>query len=583
MPGPGRPPKPRPGPTPRPGPVVRAPGPSSQGSGSSGGGGAGGGAPDANPELLTRGNGPEPEWIIRDFTPGMHINPTRDAIGEQDLWWMENLQPLASGNVVPSSGFGFGFSSTGATAGGIGQPYYGTLVNLGSRTVPSTYMFNCFVDGSAWITPTVNLPGTQIMPPATLSNANNTYACGYTGSARLGFLIIDPNGYWDYNITAANTLTKIGTTVGTSIATYAGRVWIGNNNTLSFTDVNSYNSFAGAGGSATLSDQYLIEGITVLYAANNYLYIFGATSVDILSNVVVNAGVTSFSRVNALQGLGCTYSNNMTVIGYSRGVAFLDVTGFYLLAGATPERISERIQGCIRAAFGIDGPTSATRPSCGLVNLNRELCLVLQLSIADTFSHPTTQVPSGRIVVFVYQRHRWWIATDQFGNAPGLYNPGPLSGGAAFAGNFGVWRLENNLPGSPATWNLAQLFTGVQSWQLRTKLWDGGRAFTEKQAVNIAIGGVWKTPGPAQATNVTVTVDSELQNSTAITIPNIPTAQVGQYNYALQVVESSMAQTQTLGSQYIGLTFFGAFVITQQMQVLEVIALRGKQERNMLE
>ncbi|MBA0085817.1 MAG: hypothetical protein HRJ53_12535, partial [Acidobacteria bacterium Pan2503] len=224
MPGPGRLPRPRPAPRPpppRPLPVSRPP---AQGPGASGGGGALGGAPDANPELLTRGTGPDPEWIIRDFTPGMHVNPTRDAIQEQDLWWMENLQPLASGNVVPSGGaFGFGSANTAATNNGAsGVPYYTMLANLGSRIGPSVFQLSCFPDGSAWLTDPTGT-GSLLMAAGTLSGNNMTYAVNYTGSTRLGFLIIDPNGYWDYNITAAGVLTKIGATVGTSIATYAGR------------------------------------------------------------------------------------------------------------------------------------------------------------------------------------------------------------------------------------------------------------------------------------------------------------------------------------------------------------------------
>lgn len=708
-----------------------------------GGSGAGGGPPDANPELLTRGAGPMPEWIMRDFTAGMHCNPVRDAIAEQDLWWMENLQPLASGNVVPTGAFGFGGGATAATANFV--PYYSTMVNLGSRTVPSAFMFSAFPDGSAWLTNLTTGVGTQIMAPGTLSGSL-TYAVAYTGATNLGFLIIDPNGYWDYNLTTVGTLTSlsnavtgstntykttvaggtalkqvfvsgpgggtagvfqahyqvtsvtpnaagtgyvpgdilsltdnnpvtaaqitvtatggggaissvslsvpgdypgpttsglvttgptgnvvtggsgtgatfhvfieafklvivnsghgyaiptsignetaapvaidywnltIGQLTGTSIATYAGRVFVGNANTLTYSDINSYSNFGGAGGQATFSDSYLLQGITVLYTANNYLYVFGSTSVDIVSNVQVNAttGVTSFSRVNAIQGLGCVAWNNMTVIGYGRGVVFLDLTGLYLLAGATPERISERIQACVRGIPLIAGGGSAVRPSCGLDNLNNELCLVFQVTIADTFSHPTTQ--GNRVLVFIYQRRRWWVASDQFGNTL-TSNIGPLSGTAPFGGNFGAWRLQAN-SGQP-TWNASPLFSGNPIWQLRTKLWDGGRAFSEKEAINVAVGGVWNTPGPAQTTNVTVTIDSELFNSNAITVPNIPTVQVGQYKYALQVIETTMAQQQALGSQYIGLTFFGAFPGgNQQMKVLEVIALRGKQERNMLE
>ena len=716
-----------------------------------------GGPPDSNPELLTRGTGPFPEWIIRDFTGGMHVNPTRDAIAEQDLWWMENLQPIASGNVVPVGAFGAGAAVTGVTYNGAaGVPYYTTQVNIGTVPGPAPYLFSCFPDGSAWITPCnpAGGAGTQIMAPGTL--ASNTYAVNWMGSTRAGFLIIDPNGYWDYNLTTAATLTKLSnvitgatntykTTVaggtalhqvfisgaltppaqvqthytvtsgtinaagtgyvvgdvvsltdnnpftpaqvtitntggggtvtgvslntggdypgpnstaavvtgptgnvvtggtgtgltfhvdiqatkvvivtegpgttnpvsfgnytatptaiddwniatgninGTSIATYAGRVWIGNNNTISYTDINSYNAFGGAGGSATFSDQYLVAGITVLYSINNYLYMFGATSVDLISNVTVNAntGVTSFSRVNVLQGLGCVQNNNMTVAGFGRGVVFLDLTGFYMLAGATPERISERIQACIRAGgINISNPVSGLpRPSVAIDNENQELCLALQFVVNDSFSDRTTQAQ--RVLVFIYQRHRWWVASDFEGDKPGLNMIGPIAGLSNWANNIGAYRLQTPNASLP-NWSTSNLFTGDKHWQLRTKLWDGGKNFSEKQAVNASISAQWNNPGPGNATGVTFQIDSELHNTSPVLgVPNIPTLFTGQYPYntitpfATQTLQSVMATAQAYGSQYIGLTFFGVNVFgATPLFVLEGIALRGKQERNMLE
>lgn len=571
------------GPAPRHGPPTRQPAPSAQGGGSSsGGGGQPGGAPDANPELLTRGTGPEPEWIVRDFTPGIHCNPTRDAIGEQDCWWMENLQPLASGylKIIGQLGTPTNFNV------GESLPYYITECSIGGQP----YMFTAHPSGSAYIWPLTGGAPTKIMN-ALLNGIQETYVVTYNGSARQGILIIDPNGYWDYNITVAATLTKIGATVGQSIATYAGRVWIGNNNTVSFTDVNSYNSFAGAGGSATFSDQYLIAGITCLYAANNYLYIFGTVSVDVLSNVTVNAGVTSFSRVNVLQGLGVTFNNVMTVIGYGRGVAFLDITGFYLLAGATPERISERIQGAMRVA-----DLTGYRNSAGLANINQELCLLLQVKlVGDTFSIPPGPGQYNRTVQFIYQRHRWWVYSTTFGNN---LAQGPISGLPNFTGSFGAYTIvQSGGAGHLALLNLPNGSTGGAStstpynvgWQLRTKLWDGGRAFTEKQGINVGFSAQWYNGGPITATGVSFTIDTEFGSSSLLTLPNLSATFFGGSGgsppfgfpgaYALDVYRGAGA-AQNWGSQFIGLSFSGDGTV---QNIIECIAMRGKQERNMLE
>lgn len=750
-PGPGT-GKPGPKPPPSTGPATLATTqPSLQGGGSSGGGGAGGGAPDSNPELLTRGTGPIPEWIMRDFTAGMHVNPQRDAIAEQDLWWCENLQPLASGNLVPVFTPGNNLTPPLPPGGGEGgRPYYVTQVSVsGSQKV-----FVAYPSGSAYLFDPFTGTATKIMTNLLYTAVPQTYVVNWTGNgpANTGFLIIDPNGYWDYNLTAANTLTSlsggissgtnttkntvaggtplkqvstgtgtgtvlqahyqvisasinaagtgynlgdilsltdnnpvtaaqitvtqlgagnsiaaiqltiagdypgptsgalvntgpsgntvtggggtgatfhitiqafklvvvsagsgwtgspptmtdetgtptvidkwnltIGVTSGTSIATYAGRVWIGNGNTLSYTDINSYNSFANAGGISTFSDQYLQQGITCLYAANNYLYMFGVVSVDVISNVQVSTqtGLTTFSRVNVLLGVGVNYPAVMTVIGFQRGIAFLDISGLYLLAGATPERLSERIQGCIRVADLTGSGGAGLRPSCGLATVNDELCLMLQVSLVpDCFSQGP--LLNNRVVIFMYQRHRWWVHTTYFGNQN---NVGPITGSPVFQ-NYGSFGL---VPTGISTWQLQRLLTppGVSSspigpWQLRTKLWDGAAAFREKQGLNAAIQCVWVSPGPLQATGVTFTVDSELKTSASITVPPVPTLFVGNQqstgtnngNYALQVVKGFGGATQAWGSQYIGLTFIGDGT---QVNVIEGLALRGKQENNKLE
>jgi hypothetical protein len=531
-----------------------------------------------------------PEWIIRDFTSGMHINPNRDAIADQDMWWMENLQPLASGNVVPCP-------PTGPNSLTIAPPlpstgiYYQTEVQL--QTIP--YMFLCNTAGAAYIVNLRTGASTLIMAAATLNGAQTTYAVNYMGKGyqQGGFLIIDPNGYWDYGVTAVNTLTKIGATVGTSIATYAGRVWIGNNNTLSYTDINSYTSFGGAGGQATFSDQYLLNGITCLYAANNYLYILGATSVDVLSNVTVSVpgGVTSFSRVNVLQGLGVLFYNVMTVIGYARGLVFMDLTGLYLLAGATPERLSERIQSIFRNGIANLG----NRNSCGLTNLNGELCLLFfTQGMTDVWS--TNAGLGNKNMIFVYQRHRWWVHTFVSGNTNSAY---AVSGIPQFANSYGAYISE---AGSHV--GLSQVFGGgtFPGWQLRTKLWDGGKAYSEKQGINIAFSAQWNyqagpptCPGPIcpGGTGITFQVDSELFNtSPVLSIPTIPTIYVGLPNpggsfvYATQVLKDVMAGNQGIGSQFIGLTFLGTTTqggFFQPVASLEGIALRGKQENNKLE
>jgi hypothetical protein len=693
---------------------------------------------------------------MRDFTGGMHCNPTRECIEEQSLWWLENLQPLASGNLVwpPAAG---ALSSTSETT----LPYYTNDVQIGATgTTSVTFSFAAFTNGNAWIINSVTGTATQIMTGQLSGSIGKTAVTTYIGVSNTGFLIIDPNGYWDYGVTTPSTLTSLsggvsggtnvdknsvaggtalhqvnvvsgtggswqtiyqvisatinaagtgyvvgdvlsltdnspiapaqivvtaiggggtvtgislstggqypgpvsgagfntgpsGNTVsggsgtgatfhdtiqalsfqvnqpghgytagnvtadetagltvisewsltagpvnGQSIATYAGRVWIGTNNVLNYTNVASYSMFGGAGGSITISDAYLLLGITALFSANNYLYIFGASSVDVLSNVTVSAttGLTSFSRVNVLQGIGTVY--NMTIVGYGRSVGFLDYTGYYLLAGATPDRISDRVQNVFRNP---DWPALGPPwPSAGVFTINGELCLGVMMQILDNFQGfaPTSAGGQARFVIMVYQRHRWWVYKPYISNASGGYLAGaiqgPMSGNTLQQSNnfTGVWYIDS---GGHAAFGVLFSTAPGMPWILRTKLWDGAAAMREKQGINVALGAIWQYHTNTLTTNVTFTVDSELQVSTAQAMPGFNQFTAGAYNYDLDVLYGVMAPNQAgggpgvqgQGSQYIGLTFNGAALLGgatgAYLTTLSLVAMRGKQERNMLE
>jgi hypothetical protein len=370
---------------------------------------------------------------------------------------------------------------------------------------------------------------------------------------------------WDNTANRAIELWdgNVGITSGNALATYAGRVWIGNGFQVYFTDINSYNYFGGAGSSFTVSDSYF-TGTTALFSANNYLYLFSADSVDVISNVTVAgpgsaaAGTTSFTRINVLQGIGCAFPQVNTITGYARGVGFMDATGYYLLAGATPERISDRWQAVVRT---IDFKNVL---SAGVFDLNNELCLGVMTQFVDKFS--TESQPVTRTCAFIFQRHRWWLHSNSYL----LGSMAAVPTGIATAGLY-AWVMQNGGIG------LVRLFggTALVPWLMRTKLWDGAAAFREKQSINISLAAIWTDP--LAPPGVQFEVDSELYNSPMVDLP--PITHPGGYNYALQVYRGHGA-SQAWGSQFIGLTFAGDGM---NVKVIEGLALRGKQERNMLE
>jgi len=362
-------------------------------------------------------------------------------------------------------------------------------------------------------------------------------------------------------IDGVNTATVISITTsgiigGQAIATYAGRVWIAASRTIFVTEVDTYNDFGGSGTNFTIIDSYLHGGITAFCSANNYLYIFGQDSIDALSNVTVQSGTLVFSRINLVTGIGTTSPNN--VYGFYRGVFFQHGTGYYVLAGATPERISNKIQGVVRASH-------ATYPSFGcLAGVASELCACVSASIMDSFSN----VGGTRTVLFLYFGGKWLAVT-----LPNAYSQSiPLvicSAPALTAQGQAQLYYWGYSGGHPVLYQAFAPGAAALPWIARTKLWDGGAPLHEKQAY---VAGLAALTENLAASGITLTLDTELQSFTPLTLPAAPTSATG-YQLLLDQINGG-------ASQYLGLTFSGDGVDCQQVNL---IALRGAAERDMLQ
>jgi hypothetical protein len=371
-----------------------------------------------------------------------------------------------------------------------------------------------------------------------------------------------PSGY--VNVTQY-AVTSSGVIGGTSMAVYAGRVWIGAGRTVYFTDINSYFSFGGVGGSFFIPDSYLHNNITALFAANNYLYIFGDTSIDALSNVTVSAGVTFFSRINVTASVGTSVPTS--IFAYYRAIVFSHSSGFYLLAGATPQKISDKISGLIQNLEPSIAQGQVIPSVYGAqVLVQGELCAAMLFNLNDIFSTPPN-APVTRTIIALFFRNRWWVAS--------------LSAtGAAFQmqAMLSVPQQGNS---TLYVWVGTQIYrmfssgaSGNSYWLLRTKLWDGGAPMREKQSVTAAFGATYA--GIPPNTGVTIQVDTEL--SSAVATANLPGPSSGVANgYYCGPTSANIT-----GPQYLGLTVSAAQSNT--VNKIQLLALRGKTEpRNLLE
>ena len=269
--------------------------------------------------------------------------------------------------------------------------------------------------------------------------------------------------------------------VGNCIATYAGRVWIGNGRTVTYTDVASYNSFAGAGGAFTITDATLHKAITALFPTNGYLYIFGDDSIDLLSNVQVISGATTFSRINLTTSVGTTFP--ASVFSYLRAIVFANQTGMWILSGSIPTKISEALDGLLPY---ID----FTQPVYGMpVEINGILCAGFSFFFTDTF----TQTYNGqyRPILAYFFNSKWFIASQL-----------SVSNAAISIPNHGVY----NQVVVDADGNVYEAFgsTSAAPAIIKTKLWDDGQPILDKQVLRGGMAGIFN-----QGQAITFSIDSE--------------------------------------------------------------------------
>jgi hypothetical protein len=481
-------------------------------------------------KVTERGERETPAIVFREFM-GMSVQSPRQSIKDTQFFWLENVQPIGHGNLptVPAQ--------SAALATLTGESVTGAFT---ANVNGSDYHYAFCSSGAAYQVLAIS-PYTKVQ----IALAGTFSATGVAAAQwkNAGIVIIDPaKGYFDWNITAPTALTLIdGATLGTSIATYAGRVWIGSGRTVKFTDVASYNSFAGAGGSFTISDSTLHNAVTQLYTSNNFLYIIGDDSIDILTNVTVAAGVTSFTRNNVTASVGT--NQPFSVFPYYRALVFANSSGFYGLFGASPEKISDDLDKIVQA---ID----FTLPVCGAqAFINNILSAAFLFTFNDTFTPAATRRP----VLALMHDKKWWLASQGTGLKYLVYLP--LSG----VQTLFAWDTNK----------LYQLFsdaTGAIASRIQTKLWDGGEPILDKQVLRGALG---LTYGGQGGQTVTATTDNEygsqpltVVGSSTVTWLNSSSAAVQWQNSSAENVNftttgfvfSSGAATTGGHAKYMGLT-----------------------------
>lgn len=346
---------------------------------------------------------------------------------------------------------------------------------------------------------------TQINGAAVLQGSATTIAQWNNTNA----LIVDSTGYYQWN--GAGNIVSIGGTTGApnsgnAIAVYMNRVWIAQGRVLFYSAPGSFTDFqtASGGGSTSFVDPTLRSSITALFACNGYLYVFGTSSINAISDLYIPTGANpptpNFTNLNISAVVGTDQPQSIQT--YGRLIFFANRYGAWRLYGTSVDTISGQDPNN-QFQSSIDGTWQyvnfAQPVSGGQVISNNLLCSCFLIERANdpTFGNNT--------VITVYQGNaaggKWWtanygaltrITTAFVNNAPALFG---------YIGNkiYQLFALTGSSP--PAN--------------IQTPLWDFGDPITQKQVIKGGVG--ISIAGQSSGEAVTMTLDTP-NSSTPFTI-----------------------------------------------------------------
>ncbi len=199
---------------------------------------------------------------------------------------------------------------------------------------------------------------------------------------------------------AAATVLVWPVVTGSTIAVFEGRVWWAGARILNWTGTAGFDDTdpANAAGSTTISDADLSHSITALRTLNNYLFIFGDTSVRQIGNITVQSSITLFTPLILASDIGTTFRR--TIQSYNRLVLFANKQGVYAIFGASVEKISDDLDGIFQL-------TDFSQPLEAALNDLRNIhCYLILLRYQDPV------LGGARSILCMFQEKKWFVVSQ---------------------------------------------------------------------------------------------------------------------------------------------------------------------------
>lgn len=197
---------------------------------------------------------------------------------------------------------------------------------------------------------------------------------------------------------------------GTCIEIYQERVWTGNGTTMLFSAAGNpydFNTPDGAG-AFSINELYLRRQITALKQVNGFLYVFGDSSIFVVSNIQSTTSgsptvtTTTLSVYNIDAQIGTPWRDTVQQYGY--GIIFCNPDGVYAITGGASQKISMQLNGLFANIVQV-APNAPNAYSAAVATVYGLRCYFVLINTTDYLGNPTQ-------VMCAYNGTNWFLANQ---------------------------------------------------------------------------------------------------------------------------------------------------------------------------
>ena len=325
--------------------------------------------------------GPADPLIFEAFE-GINTATLRPGVDDKQAAWLDGFMPLGPGRNLRTM---YGIAPALFMPSGNDRVVFFDFFNIGS----TPYMLVVVNTGEIYAVNTNTGVSTSIASDGTIENPVRTAM----GLSQYGSQVCPDRCPADqrlfhlgwHDVFQAGRLVCGGTVPlaisGSAIEIYAGRVWIANGPTITFSVPGSVNDFSSGngGGNFTSSDSFLRVAYIQLKQTNGFLYLIGDSSVNYISGVNTSGSppVTTFTNQNADPEVGSPWPATVDV--FSRNILFANAFGAHVSYGGAVTKISDMLDGVYNTVPNFGNIS----PSAGKAIIFGKKCWILLLPIID--------------------------------------------------------------------------------------------------------------------------------------------------------------------------------------------------------